>query len=154
MNRELVRKVCQRAGNRCEYCLIPPVCVSVAVSNRSHPGRKARWQVRREQSRLGLSSLQSVKGPNIAGCDPDSSQPGIRLFHPRSDIWGDHFRFDGARIVGQTPTGRATVHVLAMNAGDSLLIRPSSVKRATCSSCQACSEISSQESSGSPFLHP
>jgi len=35
----------------------------------------------------------------------------------------EHFRFGGARLVGLTPIGRATIHVLAMNADDLLLFR-------------------------------
>lgn len=39
------------------------------------------------------------------------------LFHPRRDIWSDHFNWDGSatHIVGSTATGRATVLALAMN---------------------------------------
>jgi hypothetical protein len=62
------------------------------------------------------------KGPNIAGLDPASGQ-FVRLFHPRTDLWAEHFRFDGARLVGLTPVGRATIQVLAMNANDLLLFR-------------------------------
>jgi len=40
----------------------------------------------------------------------------VRLFHPRSDDWAEHFELDGARIAGNTPVGRATVQVLSMNA--------------------------------------
>jgi hypothetical protein len=40
----------------------------------------------------------------------------IRLFHPRTDSWSEHFQFVHARIVGISPVGRATVQVLAMNA--------------------------------------
>jgi hypothetical protein len=45
------------------------------------------------------------------------------LFHPRKDTWSEHFEWDGARIVDRTAIGRATVHVLSMNADDLLLIR-------------------------------
>jgi hypothetical protein len=44
------------------------------------------------------------KGPNIAGLDPTSGQL-VRLFHPRLDVWSDHFRLDGTRLVGLTPVG-------------------------------------------------
>ncbi len=37
------------------------------------------------------------------------------LFHPRSDRWLDHFRWDGPVLIGLTPSGRATVDVLDMN---------------------------------------
>jgi len=39
----------------------------------------------------------------------------VALFHPRRDRWLEHFQFSGASIEGLTPTGRATVYVLAMN---------------------------------------
>lgn len=71
---------------------------------------------------LARPHCNRFKGPNIAGLDPESGHL-VRLFHPRSDIWAEHFLLDGSRIVGQTPIGRATVHVLAMNADDVVLIR-------------------------------
>ena len=41
----------------------------------------------------------------------------VPLFHPRKDVWSDHFRWssDYLLIVGTTPTGRATVDQLRMN---------------------------------------
>jgi hypothetical protein len=39
----------------------------------------------------------------------------VPLFHPRRDAWEEHFEFQGARIVGKTPSGKATVAVLQMN---------------------------------------
>jgi hypothetical protein len=43
-----------------------------------------------------------------------------RLFHPRRDVWSDHFAWVGHELVGLTAIGRTTVIVLAMNA-DSLM---------------------------------
>jgi hypothetical protein len=71
---------------------------------------------------LACPHCNRFKGPNIAGLDPATGQL-VRLFHPRSDVWTDHFRMDGARVEGTTPIGRATVDVLAMNADDLRLIR-------------------------------
>ena len=48
---------------------------------------------------------------------------GVRLFHPRKDDWHEHFAWQGARLTGRTAVGRATVLVLAMNAGDQFAIR-------------------------------
>lgn len=41
----------------------------------------------------------------------------VPLFNPRTDIWGDHFRWskDFSVVIGLTPTGRATVERLQMN---------------------------------------
>jgi len=70
---------------------------------------------------LACPHCNRYKGPNIAGLDPDSRQ--LRLFHPRTDLWSEHFVFEGPRILGRTAIGRATVHVLAMNMDDLLLLR-------------------------------
>ena len=71
---------------------------------------------------LACPHCNRYKGPNIAGLDPGSGEL-VRLFHPRTDIWTEHFEFDGPGILGRTPIGRATVQVLAMNAGDLVLFR-------------------------------
>jgi hypothetical protein len=47
----------------------------------------------------------------------------VPLFNPRIHSWADHFQLQGPRIVGLTPTGRATVYVLAMNASHVLDLR-------------------------------
>jgi hypothetical protein len=47
----------------------------------------------------------------------------VLLFHPRKDQWGDHFSLEGARIVGLTPTGRATVWLLQMNSPGRIELR-------------------------------
>ena len=54
------------------------------------------------------------KGPNLSGIDPVTA--AIRpLYNPRKDVWGTHFRTDGARVVGITEAVRVTAEVLAIN---------------------------------------
>jgi hypothetical protein len=50
----------------------------------------------------------------LAGIDLRSGNI-VALFHPRRDRWLEYFQFRGANIEGLTPTGRATVYLLAMN---------------------------------------
>jgi hypothetical protein len=38
-------------------------------------------------------------------------------------VWGNHFRWSGVALAGQTPVGRATVMVLAMNAPERVRLR-------------------------------
>jgi hypothetical protein len=109
--RGLVR---ERAGDRCEYCLLRQGQSNLAhhvehIIARQHGGPD-------DPSNLALacSRCNAHKGPNLTGIDPASGQI-VPLFHPRRDVWMDQFEFQGPRIVGLTPTGRATVHVLAMN---------------------------------------
>jgi hypothetical protein len=56
----------------------------------------------------------SYKGPNIAGIDPFSGWL-VRLFHPRHDLWDDHFAWDGPLMTGRTAIGRTTADVLWVN---------------------------------------
>jgi len=55
------------------------------------------------------------KGPNLTIIDPETGAV-VPLFHPRQDVWQDHFAFRGPRIISLTPRGRATVQLLNMNA--------------------------------------
>ncbi len=65
---------------------------------------------------LGLSCFycNSFKGSNVAGYDPLTDEI-TRLFHPRDDVWEEHFRWDGPFLEGQSPVGRTTVQVLRIN---------------------------------------
>jgi hypothetical protein len=84
------------------------------------------------QQHKGKSSLDNLalacfpcnnhKGPNLSGIDPASGKV-VRLFHPRRDQWGRHFRWDGPRLIGKTAAGRATVELLAINHPDYLSVR-------------------------------
>lgn len=62
---------------------------------------------------LALACLRcnSHKGPNLAGIDPDTGRM-TRLFHPRQDIWDQHFRWNGPYLLGLTDVGRTTIAVL------------------------------------------
>ena len=62
------------------------------------------------------------KGPNLTGLDPDTGRI-TPLFHPRRDVWHEHFTVRGARIVGITAVGRVTVKVLDMNAAERIELR-------------------------------
>ena len=52
----------------------------------------------------------------IQGKDP-ATLNAVNLFHPRHQVWNDHFIWsnDGCRIIGITETGRATVNRLDLN---------------------------------------
>jgi hypothetical protein len=57
--------------------------------------------------------------------DPQT-RVSVPLFNPRTQKWSDHFRWadDGIRIVGLTPTGRATVIALHLSDDrDALTVR-------------------------------
>lgn len=61
------------------------------------------------------------KGSNIASIDPLTGEI-TRLYAPRQDLWADHFELVGATIAPKSAIGRATEHLLRLNA-------PSRVRR-------------------------
>lgn len=54
------------------------------------------------------------KGADIASVHPATGEV-IRLFHPRLDVWEDHFRVAGARIEPLSAIGLVTAQLLRFN---------------------------------------
>jgi hypothetical protein len=52
----------------------------------------------------------------------------VRLFHPRNDLWAQHFVWSGATLVGVTLVGRVTIRVLAINDPDYVAARVSLIE--------------------------
>jgi 5-methylcytosine-specific restriction endonuclease McrA len=65
---------------------------------------------------LACSLCNDHKAGRIAAPDPITGET-VRLFNPRQQSWNAHFRWteQADRIVGRTPTGRATVVALNLN---------------------------------------
>ena len=118
--RERVRR---QAKNHCEYCRLSqgdvpfPLFHIEHVRPRKHGGTDSE-----ENLCLACSHCNLHKSSNLTGMDPliDSI---TRLFHPRNDTWSEHFAFEGARILGRTAIGRATVRVLNMNDPERMELR-------------------------------
>src|SRR5258707_1046594 len=47
----------------------------------------------------------------------------VRLFHPREDLWADHFQLDGNMIRARSEVGAATAGLLRFNAPERLAER-------------------------------
>jgi hypothetical protein len=59
----------------------------------------------------------------LSAVDPDSGVV-VPMFHPRRDVWGDHFALDDdGRIRGRTATGRATTWLLQVNSTERVEMR-------------------------------
>lgn len=63
---------------------------------------------------LACYACNNHKGPNVAGVDTYTSEI-VRLFHPRQDMWMDHFEWHGAVLSARTAVGRVTIDVLVIN---------------------------------------
>ena len=118
--REIAR---QRAEDRCEYCRLPQEHAPLwrhqieHIIPIKHGGTDDLDNLAWTCVRCNLS-----KSSNLSGIDNVTGQV-VELFNPRTQNWSEHFAFQGAQIVGLTPTGRATVAVLNMNEPKRLELR-------------------------------
>ena len=110
----LRRLVEEQADRCCEYCLLPanvaffPHEVDHVIAEKhggaTHAANLAYtcWRCNRH------------KGTDLGSFDPQTGEFSF-LFNPRTQQWADHFILDGGRLVGQTPEGRTTAHLLQFN---------------------------------------
>ena len=115
-------EVARRAHHRCEYCLIHEDDIAFRphidhIVSRKHGG---------------LSDIENLayacvlcnrrKGSDVTSIYGASGEI-VRLFHPRHDLWADHFQLDGNLIRGRSDVGRATTELLKFNAPERLAER-------------------------------
>jgi hypothetical protein len=123
---QLRNYVSQRAADRCEYCRLPQDAVVATfhvdhVIARQHQDSSSETP---DQFALACDRCNLYKGTNLSSIDPASGEV-VLLFNPRQDAWSDHFRMEGPLQMGRTPTGRATVRLLQMNAQNRVELRAS-----------------------------
>jgi hypothetical protein len=65
---------------------------------------------------LSCQSCNQYKTSATTGIDPETNEE-VALFHPRRDDWDEHFAYDQESfcVIGNTPTGRATITRLRIN---------------------------------------
>jgi HNH endonuclease len=105
--------VAQRAGYRCEYCLLSeddsysPHQIDHIIS-RKHGGSS-------DSGNLAYACLRcnAWKGSDIGSLDETGAF--VSLFHPRRQAWYEHFVFRGAIIHPLTSVGLVTARLLKFN---------------------------------------
>ena len=107
-------EVVLRAGNRCEYCGLSQVGQEAAFHIDHVVPRVAGGPTESDNLALACVSCSLRKWACRTAPDPATGEEEP-LFSPRGQVWGDHFRWEGAAVIPLTPTGRATVTALAMN---------------------------------------
>ena len=119
---ELRRLVVARAGERCEYCLLPagmaffPHEVDHVIAEK-HGGVTAA-----ENLAFTCWRCNRHKGSDLGSFDPHTHVFAF-LFNPRTQRWSTHFVFHSEQIVGLTPGGRTTVNLLRLNSEERLAER-------------------------------
>jgi HNH endonuclease len=118
----LRRLVTERAQGKCEYCLMHQD-VSIYTHEIDHiVALKYGGSTEADNLALACLACNRYKGSDLTSFDPVSNAV-VSLFNPRRHTWTEHFDLDGARIIGITPTGRASVLLLKLNAPSRLLHR-------------------------------
>jgi hypothetical protein len=120
--RQFVARVELRSGGRCEYCRMHQALQGATFHvEHVHP-----------ESRGGKTDLENLawccpscnlhKSDRSEALDPETDVLAP-LFHPRRQIWSQHFQWQGYVLVGKTPVGRATIAAFALNHPRRLRIR-------------------------------
>lgn len=115
----LRREVVERAGNRCEYCLL-------AAEVAFYPHEVDHIVAEKHGGATDIDNLAFAcwrcnrhKGSDLSSFDPLTRQLSP-LFNPRTQVWSEHFSYEREKIVGLTPEGRTTVNLLRLNTEERL----------------------------------
>lgn len=111
----LARLVRKRARDVCEYCRLPQSSQEATFHVDHIQPSASGGKTTAGNLALACVTCSLRKAARTLARDPQSRE-FVPLFHPRRDRWSEHFRWSrGWRLLGQTPTGRATIVALGMN---------------------------------------
>jgi HNH endonuclease len=114
MDVALTRLVRQRANRCCKYCQMSqdfdrtPFEIDHIIAEK-HKGPTVAFNLA-----ISCFYCNSFKGSDIGSLNRQTRKP-TRLFNPRRQKWATHFQWEGAYLVGRTPTGQVTVELLRIN---------------------------------------
>ncbi|HSK72066.1 MAG TPA: HNH endonuclease signature motif containing protein [Pyrinomonadaceae bacterium] len=106
--------VYERAEDCCEYCLISEE-TSFAKHQIDHIiAEKHGGETTAENLALACTLCNKYKGSDLSSIDGETGEI-VRLFNPRKDVWGEHFRIENGVFIGLTSNARATIRLLQLN---------------------------------------
>jgi len=110
---DLRRLVETRAEALCEYCLIAEAdtflgCEIDHIISEMHDG-----PTQADNLAFACVVCNQAKGSDVGSFHKPTAS-FVRLFNPRSDLWGKHFQLAGPRIEAQTPIGHVTAQLLVL----------------------------------------
>ena len=118
----LRRLVIQRSGGRCEYCHLSQAGQEATFHIDHITPVASGGQAVAENLALACVSCSLRKGARQTAIDPDTGLE-VPLYHPRRDLWSEHFAWESVRLLGLTAIGRATINALDLNRPLILAIR-------------------------------
>jgi hypothetical protein len=108
--------IAQRAHFRCEYCQSRSDCACESFEAEHILPLSADGSNDLANLAFTCRGCNSRKSDRTEAVDPLARQ-AASLFHPRNDLWMEHFAWDETylQVVGLSPSGRATVTALQLN---------------------------------------
>jgi hypothetical protein len=107
------RTVAQRANYRCEYCLINEEDTYVSCEIDHITSLKHGGITSADNLAYACLPCNRHKGTDIGTLNEKGEL--VRLYHPRIDIWSQHFAISGSQIIGLTDYGKVTIKLLRFN---------------------------------------
>jgi len=104
----------ERAQNCCEYCLIPEMAVLFVHQVDHIIAEKHGGSTDAENLALACVICNKYKGSDIASIDVETDEV-VRLYHPRRDVWHEHFVLSDTKIQPLSAVGRVTANLLQLN---------------------------------------
>jgi hypothetical protein len=127
IRQSLRQLVYDRANGRCEYCRLHAEDAFYPHEVDHIYAEKHGGETIENNLCLSCFECNRHKGSDLSSLDPESGEV-VRLFHPRYDIWTEHFTLDGPSIKPLTPQGRVTVKLFQMNMPERILEREILIK--------------------------
>ncbi len=103
-----------RAAYNCEYCCMPQL-FSLHKHEPDHIlPRQHGGETESDNLALACFRCNRLKGPNVGSFDPLNGLL-VPFFNPRTQIWNEHFSFEGALIKPLTAEARVTLKIFLFN---------------------------------------
>jgi HNH endonuclease len=112
--REIRKEVWNDAAGLCGYCQTHEDLVGISHEFEHLIPRSQDGPTIRDNLWLSCRRCNSFKSDRTSGIDPETKEE-VSLFHPRKQLWADHFCWVDIEIKGKTLIGRASVALLNLN---------------------------------------
>ena len=113
----LRRQVEERAHSCCEYCLVPDFATFASHEIDHIIAEKHGGRTESENLALSCTLCNKYKGSDLASIDPNTEKI-LPLYHPRQNLWSEHFQLSRAEFTPLTAIGRVTIRLLQLNRPD------------------------------------
>lgn len=118
----LRREIRERAGGHCEYCFMPDGEPLYPHEPDHIIALKHQGETISANLAYACFECNRAKGSDIASLDPATGAL-TPLFNPRTQVWLEHFHFNGPVIEPLTAVGRVTAFLLHFNVPTRVTIR-------------------------------